>query len=184
MAKKDRCSWCPDDHSAPVSPTVQTKYSKADGPDKIPTRFLKDYADDISKFLKIIFHNSYSTGDRTQDWLTADVIPIFKKGGEKPSLNYKPHSHHLQTTNGTHHTHIIRHCDSQNKLQNCQHGFKKQHSCESQLIINTEELKRSIDQKKQVEIIILDFSKAFDSVAHNKLVSKLQNYGLQGKKNK
>ena len=48
---------------------------KANGPDKIPIRFLKDYADDISKFLKNIFPNSYNTGD----WLTADLIPIFKK---------------------------------------------------------------------------------------------------------
>ena len=41
-----------------------------------------------------------------------------------------------------------------------------------------------IDQKKQVDVIILDFSKAFDTVAHNKLISKLQNYGIQGKTNK
>ena len=51
---------------------------KVNGPDKIPIRFLKDYADDISKFLKIIFKNSHNTGDLPQDWLTA--IPIFKKG--------------------------------------------------------------------------------------------------------
>ena len=55
---------------------------KGKGPDKIPIRFLKDYADDISKFLKIIFQYSYNTGDLPQDWLTADVIPIFKKGKE------------------------------------------------------------------------------------------------------
>ena len=84
------------------------------------------------------------------------------------------------------HTHIglIQHFDSKIILQYCQHGFKKQHSCESQLIITTEELKRSIDQKKQVDQIILDFSKDFDTVAHNKLVTKLQNYGIQGKTNK
>ena len=82
------------------------------------------------------------------------------------------------------HTHIIQHCDSQNILQNCQHDFRKKHSCKSQLIITTEELQHSIDQKKQVDVIILDFSKAFDTVAHNKLFSKLQNYGIQGKTNK
>ena len=53
---------------------------KANGPDKIPIRFLKDYADDISTLLKIIFQHSYNTSDLPQDWLTADVIPIFKKG--------------------------------------------------------------------------------------------------------
>ena len=74
------------------------------------------------------------------------------------------------------HTHIIQHCDSQSILQNCQHGFRKKHSCESQLIINTEELQRSIDEKKKVDVIILDFSKAFDTVAQNKFISNLQNY--------
>ena len=58
---------------------------KVDGPDKIPIRFLKDYADDISKLLKNIFQNSYNTGDLPQVWLTADVLPIFKKG-KKPSF--------------------------------------------------------------------------------------------------
>ena len=82
------------------------------------------------------------------------------------------------------HTHIIQRCDSQNILQNCQHGFRKKHSCESQLIITTEEIQRSIDQKKQVDVIILNFSKALDTVAHNKLISKLQNYGIQGETTK
>ena len=59
-----------------------------------------------------------------------------------------------------------------------------QKTTQSQLIITTEELKRSIDQKKQVDVIILNFSKASDTVAHNKLVLKLQNYGIQEKNNK
>ena len=63
---------------------------KANGPDKTPIRFLKDYADDIPKFLKIIFQNSYNTGDLPQDWLTADVIPIFKKGKKNLASNYRP----------------------------------------------------------------------------------------------
>ena len=87
-------------------------------------------------------------------------------------------------TNGTHHTQTHNSTlRLTNILQNCQHGFRKKHSCESQLIITTEELQRSIDQKKQVDVIILDFSKAFDTLAHNKLFSKLQNYGIQGKTN-
>ena len=80
---------------------------KANGPDIIPIRFLKDYTDDIANFLKIIFQNYYNTGDLPQDWLTADIIPIFKKGKKKASFQLQtcvPYSHHLQT-NGTHHTH-------------------------------------------------------------------------------
>ena len=80
-------------------------------------------------------------------------------------------------------THIIQHCDKiYYKIANT--ASEKKHLCESQLIITTEELQRSIDKKKQVDVIILDFSKAFATVAHNKLISKLQNYGIQGKTNK
>ena len=50
---------------------------KPNGPDKIPIRFLKDYADDMI---------SYNTSDLPQDWFTADVIQIFKKGKKKPSF--------------------------------------------------------------------------------------------------
>ena len=149
--------------------------------------FLRDHSADIAKFLKIIFQQSYNTGDLPQDWLTANVIPIFKKGKKNDASNYRPVSLTAVTCKLLEHiihTHILKHCDSQNIIQNCQHGFRRKHSCESQLIITTEELKRSIDQKKQVDIIILDFSKAFDTVAHNKLISKLQNYGIQGKTNK
>ena len=79
---------------------------KANGQDKIPITFLKDYADDISKILTIIFQFFYNTGDLPQDWLTADAITIFKKG-KKPSFKLQtclPYRHHLQT-NRTHHTH-------------------------------------------------------------------------------
>ena len=41
-----------------------------------------------------------------------------------------------------------------------------------------------IDQEKQIEVIILDFLKAFDTMANNKLITKLQNLGIQGKNNK
>ena len=101
---------------------------KDNGPDKIPMRFLKDYADDISKFLKIIFQNTYNTGDFLQDWLTADVIPIFKKDKKNLASNYRPVSLTAITCKLMEHiihTHIIQHCDSQNILQNCQHGFRK-----------------------------------------------------------
>ena len=104
---------------------------KANGPDKIPIRFLKDYADDISKFLKIICLNSYNTGDLPQDWLTADVIPIFKKGKKNLTSNYRPVSLTAITCKlmeHTIHTHIIQHCDSQNILQNCQHGVRKKNT--------------------------------------------------------
>ena len=61
-----------------------------------------------------------------------------------------------------------------------QHGFRKNHSCESQLILTVEDLAMNLDHGDQMDMIILDFSKAFDKVPHQRLISKLQFYGIQG----
>ena len=60
-------------------------------------------------------------------------------------------------------------------------SFRSQRSCESQLISLTQELHEKLEEKSQVEMIVLDFSKAFDKVPHKRLMKKLWNYGVRGK---
>ena len=59
-----------------------------------------------------------------------------------------------------------------------QHGFRSQHSCVTQLIALVEDLFFAMDHQKQVDVILLDFTKAFDSVPHQRLLKKLQYYGI------
>ena len=61
-----------------------------------------------------------------------------------------------------------------------QHGFRKNHSCDSQLILTVEDLAMNLDHGDQMNMFILDFSKAFDKVPHQCPISKLQFYGIQG----
>ena len=60
------------------------------------------------------------------------------------------------------------------------HGFRTGYSCESQLLITTDDLLRSYDNKTQIDMAILDFSKAFDTVPHRALLSKIHQYEIRG----
>ncbi len=75
----------------------------------------------------------------------------------------------------------MAHVELNSILVNFQHWFRKKHSCETQLITTTETIQRSLDKGRQTDIQILDFSKAFDTVAHERLLTKLAFYGVTGK---
>ena len=62
-----------------------------------------------------------------------------------------------------------------------QHGFRSKNSTEIQLILTTHDLSKSLNNKSQVDMIIIDFSKAFDAVPHNRLLNKLKRYGINNK---
>jgi len=63
---------------------------KSPGPDEIPTRILKFCATEITPILQIIFTQSMATGNLPDDWLTANITPVYKKGNRSTSLNYRP----------------------------------------------------------------------------------------------
>ena len=109
------------------------------------------------------------------EWKKANIIPLFKKGSRNKSANYRPVilisviCKLLET--------IIR--DNmmdflvKHKLINpSQHGFLKATSCLTNLLCFLEEI------TKWVDIIYLDFQKAFDKVQHQRLILKLKSHGM------
>ena len=78
-------------------------------------------------------------------------------------------------------TNIMNHFECNSVLTDRQHGFRSKHSRESQRIITTHDLAQSVNNKLQVDMLILDFSKAFDAVPHNRLQNKLDRYGIRNK---
>ena len=75
---------------------------------------------------------------------------------------------------------VMDHMDRHAILKHFQHGFRKQHSCETQLINTMEELCKGLKDEQQIDALILDFSKAFDVVGHRRLLGKLDHYGVRG----
>ena len=157
---------------------------KAPGPDGVPAFVLKVAAAEIAPSLCLIFQKSLETGELPSDWLKANISPIFKKGDRTIASNYRPVSLTsicCKVLEHVVHSHIMLHFDKHSVLTSKQHGFRRNHSCETQLLLTTHDLTLSLDNRKQTDLIIMDFSKAFDSVPHNRLLLKLDHYGVRNK---
>ena len=156
------------------------KPHKAAGPDTIPPTVLKELSHQISYILEIIFNKSLQTGQVPNDWKEANVATIFKKGDKHNPCNYRPVSltciiskcmEHILVSN------IMQHLDSNKILYALQHGFRKTFSCDTQLLSLFQDLS---SYPSQTDLIIMDFSKAFDKVPHRRLQYKLNWYGIRG----
>ena len=157
--------------------------NKSSGPDEIPAIILKNCALEIAPILQVIFTQSITTNSIPDDWLLANIVPVFKKGNRSIPSNYRPISltsiccklmeHVLYSS-------IMSHLCEHQILSEQQYGFRQGHSCETQLINVVEDVQRAFDQQKQVDLIMLDFQKAFDTVPHKRLLHKLKSYGIEG----
>ena len=160
--------------------------NKATGPDGISPRVLKEFASEIAPILTIIFQTSLDSGIIPNDWKHANISPIYKKGERTKASNYRPvslTSVSCKLCEHIVHSHIMSFLDKHKILTTSQHGFRSGHSCETQLIQTIHDFTSSLDNKTQTDVVIMDFSKAFDTVPHNRLLLKCSQYGVDGKIN-
>ena len=157
--------------------------SKATGPDQISPRVLKELAPSISPVLTVIFNRSYQSGIVPDDWRDANVVPAYKKGKKMLAVNYRPISltciccklfEHVMVHN------IMKHAQEHKILYAHQHGFRSMLSCETQLTEFYHDLVSNCHGGHQTDALVMDFSKAFDKVGHERLLEKITRYGITG----
>ena len=160
---------------------------KSRGPDAISRHLVKQTAAEITPMLTHLFQQSLSPGVVPRQWKLAHVTPIFKSG--KRSVSFVPQNYrsvsltsiickameHILTNQ------IMKHLEAHDILVPCQFGFRSRHSCESQLLTVTDDFAKALNNKLQVDVGILDLSKAFDKVPHKRLRSKIEFYDIRGK---
>ena len=154
---------------------------KATGPDQFKPIVLQTLHAELARVLQVIYQKSLDSGKLPHIWKEANVSPIFKGDKSDPS-NYRPisitcfvQSARIVASNWT------KHLANSNILFELQLWFREKRSCETQLVMLVDEISKNIPMGKQTDLILLDFSKAFDKVEHEKLISKLHFYGIRAK---
>lgn len=155
----------------------------APGVDKIPYAALKYGGDFLAARLAQLFNLSLSQRKLPSSWKQALITPIFKKGSTADPANYRPIS--LTPTvsklmEAIVKTQMVYYLEENELLPSCQHGFLQGRSTTTQLVQYWDDVTKWVDQGKVVDSVYLDFKKAFDTVPHQRLITKLEALGVGG----
>ena len=155
----------------------------ASGPDEIGPRVLQELINEVAGPLTAIFRASIATGDVPDDWRRANVTPIHKKGSKSDPANYRPvslTSVSCKVLESILKDRIMDHLENNNLLSATQHGFRGGKSCATNLIEFLNEITAAVDKGEPVDVVFLDFAKAFDKVPKKRLAEKMRAHGIGG----
>ena len=154
------------------------------GPDGVPPSLLKNAKGSMAAILLDIFQQSYETGDIPALWKLGLITPVHKGGSSSTPANFRPvslTSHLMKTMERVVRENLVRHMDIFDKMDKNQHGSRKGRSTLSQLLEHHSEIVESLENNQNVDVIYLDFAKAFDKCDLGILMHKLKALGIKGK---
>ena len=145
--------------------------SKSPGPDGIHPNLLKRFSKDFANILFYIFNKSLESGILPSDWKSANiVVPIHKKDSKLLAKNYRPISLTsivVKILESIIKPIILNHLMCNNIIHSNQHGFLPMRSCITNLLEALDEWSLLLDKGSPVDILYIDFAKAFDKVQHS-----------------
>jgi hypothetical protein len=156
---------------------------KATGPDNISNHILKECAISLSFPLQQLFNLSFSTGQFPTCWKMSHTCPIYKASEKHIKTNYRPISllsNISKIIEIVAFKRLYAFCKEHNILTWRNSGFKELDSTVLQCIYLTNYLYEQLDKGKEVCMVFLDVSKAFDRVWHKGLLYKLKCIGISG----
>ena len=153
--------------------------NKASGFDNISATFLKLSANHIGPSLTTIINNSIKATSFPDNNKRAEITPLYKKSDQLAKENYRP----LSILTSTSKIFEMVMCDQiiefvASSLSLDLSAYRKTYSCNNVLVKCVENWRKALDNNCHVGCILIDLSKAFDSIPHGLLIAKLHAYGM------
>jgi hypothetical protein len=158
------------------------KVESGPGPDSVGGHVLKNCAASLAGPLSIIFDRSLESATLPLIWKSALVTPIYKgKGPRSSPSSYRPVCLTCKTMERIIAGQLNVFLDENNVLSEHQFGFRPGYSPVEQLVLTYNDVSLWYDSGKCVNLVLFDFSKAFDRVNHDLLILKLHSIGVHGR---
>ena len=155
--------------------------NKSPGHDKVSMRVIKTCLPHILPVVTDLINSSFTEGCFPKVWKSAEVVSHLKDGDHELASNNRPISLLpvlSKVGERIAHEQFVQYLTSTNKFSAHQSGNKKLHSTETLGVLFTSELYKAIDERKVTAVILIDLSKAFDSIHHETLLNKLCGLGV------
>ena len=153
------------------------------GHDRVSNVLLKEIITHIAEPLCLIFNQSILTGEFPDDMKLAEVVPLYKSKEHYNESDYRPIS--LLTTiskilEKIVYKRVYKFLTESSQLYEHQYGFRSNHSCEHAISQMVGNLLKNLERKKNSVCVLLDLTKAFDTIEHSIMLKKLDLYGIRG----
>ena len=157
--------------------------SSAPGPDGVPPIILKECMDELAPVLLKLLSLSLSSGKVPDSFKLSKIVPIFKGGSKKIAASYRPISLTsilAKVFEKVIKKYLISYLENNSLLNSYQHGFRRGRSTFSALIEHAQLILDMLEEGGVVDVVYLDFAKAFDKVDHGLLMHCLKKLNIQG----